>query len=187
MRAVRSSSRRRKPARGISRRRLHRKGDRLRNAGDRIVGRVDRILEVADRQDGGRFRDARPGADEGGLQDASIRTPPRDDDVVRAARVGQLGDDGIEDRVRGDRSRQARQDAGERFGLFATADLELGHRLAMTDGGEADEEHEGGNDSIGRRRPDHEPEDLDQAEDEEGAGEDPPSASRATLRGLGRS
>ena len=76
-------------------------------------------------------------------EDAGIRTTPRDDDVVRAAGVGQLRHDGIEDRVRGDRSRQARQDPGERFGLFAAADLELGRPPAMTDGGEADEERRG--------------------------------------------
>ena len=147
---------------------------------------VDGILEVADRQDRGRFGDARPGADEGGLEDAGVRAPPRDDDVVSATGIGQLGDDGIEDRVRGDRPRQAGQDAGERFGLFAPADLDLGDRLTVADRGEPDDEHEGDDEDVGGRRLEREAKRGDQPEDEEGAGEDPPSASRATLRVFGR-
>ena len=86
-----------------------------------------------------------------------------------------------------DRARQPRQDPGEGLGLLAPVDLDLGDGLAVADRGEADDDDEGDDERIGRRRLDHESEDGDQAEDEEGAGEDPPCASGATLRGLGRS
>ena len=69
------------------------------------------------------------GADERRLEDAGVGPPADDDDVVGAGRLGQLVDDGVEDRVGRDRARQAGQDAGERFGLLAPADLERGDRL----------------------------------------------------------
>ena len=69
------------------------------------------------------------------------------------------------------------------LGLLAAADLERGDRLAMADGREADDEDEPDDGPVGRTRPLRaDPEDRDQAEDEEGGGEDPPGASRSRFR-----
>ena len=102
-----------------------------------------------------------------------IRTAARHDDVVRAGGVASSST--IAPRIASgdDRARQAGQDPRERFGLLAAADLERGDRLRCRI---AANRRRG----RARRRPSRpdatvraDPEDRDQAEDEEGGGEDP--------------
>ena len=54
----------------------------------------DRILEIRDRQERARIGNARSGADDGGVQDARIRTASDDDDVIGIGRPRELVDDG---------------------------------------------------------------------------------------------
>ncbi len=163
-----------------------RDGDRFASVGRAIV--LDGILEIADRQEGRRIVDTRTGADEGRLEDPCVGTPAGDDDMVGAGRLGELIDDGPEDRIGRDRARQARQDPGERFGLFATTQFEGGDGLAVTDRGEADDEDEGDDRPVdGSRKLGTEPDQGDGSEDEERDGEDPPRSSDPTIRRVGGS
>ena len=125
-----------------------------------------------------------PGADERRLEHPGVGAPPRDDDVVRARRLGQLVDDRAQDRVGRHGARQARQDARERLGLLATADLERSDGLAVADGREADDRDEADDGPVERPRIGDQRGERDEAEDEERCGEDPPGASDATFRGF---
>jgi len=80
------------------------------------------------------------------------------------------------------------QENGDQLALEKAREVVTGNtRLTVADRGEPDDDHQGDHEDVRRRRIDGEPEDTDQAENEEGAGEDPPCASRATLGCLGRS
>jgi len=141
------------------------------------------ILEVADRQEGRRIGHARPRADERRLEHAGVGPAAGDDDVIRARRIGKLGDDRAEDRVRRHGARQPGQDARERFGLLAPSDLERGDRFAVADRGEPDDEHQADDRPVDRPGTvQRDPHDGDQAENEERDGEDPPRSSDATVR-----
>ena len=59
------------------------------------------------------------GRDEPGLEDAGVGAAADDDDVVGAGCPPELLDDGVDDGVRRDGARQARQDPRERGGLLA--------------------------------------------------------------------
>ena len=98
--------------------------------------------------------------------------------MVGAAGRGELLDDGPDDRVLGHGPRQARQDAGEGLGLGAAAVLEGDDRLAVAEGGEADDRDEPGHDPVeGARLLGEQPGDQQESEEEERAGEDPPGAA----------
>jgi hypothetical protein len=93
-------------------------------------------------------RDARAQADKVRPELAAVLVPPDDDDVIGGRGVTEILGDGIDDGVGRDRAGQPTQDAGEGFGLAASAGVEVGHRRPMHEGGEASDHHDAQQDAI---------------------------------------
>jgi hypothetical protein len=164
-----------------TRSRLDRDGHRGPRPRGLVVPRA-RLVEVGRGQEGRRAGNARPGGDERRLDEGGLGPAADDDDVVGRGGAAQLLHDRLEDRVRRDGPRQTLEDAGETLSLGPTPGLAGPDRPAVEDGRQTDddeedeERHVEGPDPVGSQL-----EDQDQAQDEEGAGEEPPCLSDPTV------
>ena len=144
------------------------------------------VVEQGDRQERRRRGDPRTLADHRRLERSAVGLEPDDHRVVGPGPDPQLLDDRVDDRIGRDGAGEALEDPGEGLGLGAAALLEGADRSLVEDCREAGQDDEPGKDPIEEPRAARQEADQgDEPEDEEGAEEEPPSTSDATIRGAG--
>ncbi len=153
---------------------------------DPLLRAAARVVDIHGRQDRLRPRRPRSRGDERGVQDGRAGAATDHDHVVRLGARAQLAHDRLHDRVRGDRPREALEDAGEVLHLLPGGRLALGHAAAGEGGGSRDAGHRHGDRKREREGRQDDPGENEHGEGGQCPGDEGPGESGADGERVGR-